>query len=116
MLVTFVVSLVTACGSVEFNGNRTGNNSEFIMDYSVLNREEIHEMELQKDDVIDVNIESLSGELNVDVISIYGDKVYIGDNVETGTFQLNIPKSSTYIFRVNGKKAKGSISFLRVNK
>lgn len=103
--------IATGCGKQVFNGNRTSNDVQFIMDFSVLNKTETHEMSLEEGTTVNVDIEKISGRIDILVEDIDGNKIYRGDNADSNQFSFDIPKSSTYIFSITGKKAKGSVSF-----
>ena len=49
-LVLFI-TLLTAC-SPEFNGSSTGNDTQFIMEYSILNKSDYRNMTLKSGDII----------------------------------------------------------------
>lgn len=50
------ILLLTSCNKVNFNGSRTGNESEFIMKYSILNGTDSQALELKEGDFIDAEI------------------------------------------------------------
>ena len=59
--------LLTGCGRKNtFDGSRISNETEFRMEYSILDREESAEMKLTEGDRIQVHISHTAG--NVDVI------------------------------------------------
>ena len=111
-LILSVTVLLTACMETRFNGDRTGNDSQFIMNYSIFNGTDYQLLELEAGDIVDVKIVSDSGTLNIKVTRD-GYSLFNGNGVQTGTFQLTIPESGTYKFEVTGKKAKGSVSFIK---
>jgi hypothetical protein len=111
ILSILVFSIFIGCSRPSFNGSRTSNNKQFLMEYSVLNTTETSEMELKEGTIIDAEVESKGGRVNILVESINGGKIYTGENVGTGKFSLKIKKSDTYKFTVTGDNAKGSISF-----
>ncbi len=109
----WILILIAAigCSKPVFNGSRTGNEGQFIMDYSVLSRTENHEMKLQKGDIIAVEIVQNAGKLKLLVTDPDGKEIYRSDNAITSEFSLEIQTDGTYKFEVTGEKAKGSISF-----
>lgn len=111
ILSMIILSIVTGCSKQVFSGNRTSNDTQFIMDYSILNRAETHEMKLEEGVFVDVIIENKSGSVDILVADANGKEIYKGDNASSGKFSLNIPKTGTYKFSVTGSKAKGSVSF-----
>ncbi len=60
VMVVLILVMATGCTKQVFNGNRTGNDEQFIMDYSVLNKTDSQEMELEEGTIIDVVIEDES--------------------------------------------------------
>lgn len=111
LISALLLSLFTGCGKQIFDGSRTGNDKQFIMDYKVLNKTETHEMKLDKGAKVDVAIKNKSGRLDVIVESADGKEIYKGNDIESGQFTLEIEDSGTYKFTVIGAKAKGSVSF-----
>jgi hypothetical protein len=106
-----IILTVNGCTVQVFNGSRTGDNNQFIMNYTVLSRSETHEMKLEEGSTIDVDIENKSGRLDILVEDINGEVIYKGNNVSTGEFSIVIPKTNNYIITVSGKKAIGSVAF-----
>lgn len=111
ILSLLMLFVTTACSKQVFDGSSTGNEEQFIMNYSVLNFTKTHEMKLEKGTIIDVILESKSGSIDVFVEDADGEKIYKGDNAASGEFSLEIPKASTYTFSVKGDNAKGGVSF-----
>lgn len=111
LLIGLILNIGTGCRKQVFNGNRIGNDKQFIMEYTVLNKTETHQMKLEKGAFIDVIIENESGRLDVLVVDENGEKLYRGDDALTGEFSLEIPKTAIYSFSITGNKAKGSVSF-----
>lgn len=112
ILSMFILIIAAGCSKPAFNGNRTSNNVQFIVDYSVLNRAETHEMKLKDGANINVIIENKSGRVDILVADANGKEIYRGDNAASGKFSLKIPKADTYKFSIAGSDAKGSVSFI----
>lgn len=104
-------SIAVGCSEVVFNGSRTSNDEQFVMEYTVLNKTETHKMQLEKDTEVEVVIENKSGQLDVLVEDSIGNKIYQGDDASSGEFTLTITKSDEYTFFIKGKDAQGSVSF-----
>lgn len=111
LLSLFIVVFTAGCGKQTFNGNRTSNDTQFIMDYTILNKTVTHEMKLEEGAIINVSIVNESGILKILVADTEGQEIYRGDKADTSEFKLEIQKAGTYKFTVTGSKAKGSISF-----
>lgn len=115
-LMLFFILTFTACGGPKFNGNRTGNDSQFLMDYSVFTGSDFQLLKLEEGDKVAVEIVSDAGRIDIEVKMDNEEPIYTGNDAGTGSFQLTIPKSGTYKFLVTGNKAKGSVSFIKEGK
>ena len=102
---------VIGCRTQVFVGNSTGNDTQFLMDYSILNCTRTHDIKLEKGSTINVIIENKSGNLDIFVSDTNGEKIYKGDDVTSWKFSFEIPKTDTYKISVTGSNAKGSVSF-----
>lgn len=92
----FILSapLIAYSPGATFDGSRTGNESQLIMQYKTLNTTTSQELELVEGDIV-----------LFDIVSI-----------PTSVFQVEINDSGTYIVSVTGKNAKGSINISKENK
>lgn len=109
--VAIIVMLFTfsSCSLTKFDGTRTGNESQLIMEYKVLNTTDSQMLELYEDDIVDFAIVSDSGKLDI-VLQKEGDEpIYKGVDIPTSSFQVVIGEAGTYKVSVTGKNARGSI-------
>lgn len=107
----FLMSL-TACGA-KFDGSRTGNDSEFIMEYSVLNTTDAQDLTVESGDTIRAKIVVDKGSLSVKIQKDGEEPVYESNGIfASNEFDVEIDESGTYTVEVIGKKAKGSVSFI----
>ena len=108
--VILVLSL-TACGA-DFDGGRTGNHDEFVMDYKIFNKTDSQDLNVKKGDTIHVEIVVEGGSLSFEIQKDDEEPVYKGEDVSfSDEFDVDIEESGTYTVSVTGKKAKGSVSF-----
>lgn len=112
-LVLFI-TLLTAC-SPEFNGSSTGNDTQFIMEYSILNQSDYRNMTLKSGDIINTSIVSDSGSVSIEVENSKGEIIYSDEDIPTSDFEIAIPQDDTYKFTVTGHNAKGSVKFILEN-
>ena len=106
--------LLTAC-SPEFNGSSTGNDTQFIMEYSILNKSDYRNMTLKSGDIINTSIVSDSGSVSIEVENSKGEIIYSDEDIPTSDFEIAIPQDDTYKFTVTGHNAKGSVKFILEN-
>lgn len=112
-LVLFI-TLLTAC-SPEFSGSSTGNDTQFIMEYSILNKSDYRNMTLKSGDIIKTSIVSDSGSVSIEVENSKGEIIYSDEDIPTSDFEIAIPQDDTYKFTVTGHNAKGSVKFILEN-
>lgn len=112
--VTFVLFTLTACSSTTFDGSRTGNESQLIMDYRIMNKTDSQTLELQEGDSVDFVIASESGKVNIIMQKENNEPIYQGTDIPTSSFRVEIEETGSYQVTVTGEKAKGSISVVRV--
>ena len=106
----FLISL-TACGT-KFDGSRTGNDSEFIMEYSVLNTTDAQDLTIEAGDTISAKIVVDKGSLSIKIQKDGEKPIYESNGISTSNeFDVEIDESGTYTVSVTGEKAKGSVSF-----
>ena len=106
----FVLSL-TACRA-DFDGSRTGNDNEFVMNYKIFNTTDSQDLIVEEGDTIHAEIIVESGSLSFRVQKDDEVPVYEGKDVSlSDEFDVEVEESGTYVVTVTGEKAKGSISF-----
>ena len=82
--------LLTGCGRKNtFDGSRISNETEFRMEYSILDREESAEMKLTEGDRIQVHISHTSGNVDVIVGENGEELIYKGTEQEKADFILH---------------------------
>ena len=104
---------LSGCSAPTFNGSRTGNDSQFLMEYTVLNTTDGQTLSLEAGDVLDVAVVSTSGTVSVSIQKDGEPPLYAQENVPTGQFSLDIPEDGEYNITVTGEEARGSVSFVK---
>lgn len=104
-----MVSL-TACGT-KFDGSRTGNDSGFIMEYSVFNTTDTQDLIAESGDTIRGKMIVNKGSLSVKIQKDEEEPVYESRISISEEFEVEIDESGTYTVEVTGKGAKGSVRF-----
>jgi len=94
-----------------FIGTEIGNDEQFALAFSALNTTKTHHMRLEARDTVKVIVDKIAGRVDITVADNDGNEIYRGNNAFSGEFVLTIPKTSTYVFRVTGRHAKGSVTF-----
>lgn len=106
-----LVLSLTACVA-NFDGSRTGNENEFVMNYKIFNTTDSQDLIVEEGDTIHVEIIVEGGSLSFRIQKDDEVPVYEGKDVSlSDEFDIEIEESGTYVVTVTGEKAKGSISF-----
>ena len=103
--------LLAGCASATFNGSRTGDDSQLVMEYTVFNTTDSQTLKLEQGDRLAVAIVNEQGTLSLSIAKEGEDPLY---EDQSHTFELVIPKSGNYQVTVTGEQAKGSLSVVRV--
>ena len=98
-------------GKSTFDGSRTSGETEFRMEYSILDKEESAELKLAEGDQLQVSISHTTGNVDVIVGRNGEEPIYKGTGQENADFVLTIPQTGAYQISVRGHRAKGKISF-----
>ena len=78
-----------------------------------MNGTDLHTLELQKDDVLQIQFETEKGTLYMEIKAPDGTSVYRGNGEEITDFTVNIPESGVYTVVVEARRAKGTIHIER---
>ena len=106
-----LVLSLTACRA-DFDGSRTGNDNEFVMNYKIFNTTDSQDLIVEEGDTIHAEIIVESGSLSFRIQKDDEVPVYEGKDVSfSDEFDVEIEESGTYVVTVTGEKAKGSINF-----
>mgnify|MGYP004512490791 CR=1 FL=1 len=107
----FTISL-TACDT-DFDGSRTGNDREYVMEYKVLNTTDAQELTVKSGDTISAKVVSKKGSLSIKIQKEGKKPIYESDGISVSNeFEVEIDEGGVYTVEITGKRAKGSISFV----
>lgn len=104
---------LTACGPVsDFDGSRTGNDQQLVMEYSMFNTTDSQNLSAKTGDTIHAEIVVDSGSLSVKIQKDEEEPVYEAHDITASNeYDVEIEESGTYTVTVTGEKTKGSVSF-----
>ena len=112
--VVLAAVLLAGCRSATFNGSRTGNDSQLIMEYAVFNTTDSQTLELERGDRLLVEIVQEKGTLSLSIEGEGEESLYADENAQSGSFELEIPEDGSYQVTVSGEKARGRLSVVRL--
>lgn len=97
------------CNQEGFTGSRIKNPDAYLLDIESMNGTDLHTLELQKGDALQIRFETEKGALYMEIKAPDGTSVYRGNGKETTDFTVNIRQSGIYTIVVEARHAKGTI-------
>ena len=101
--------LLSSCSQEGFTGSRVKNPGAYLLDIEKMNGTDLHTLELEKGDALQIHFETAKGELYMEIKAPDGTSLYRGNGKETTDFTVNIPESGVYTVLVEARHAKGTI-------
>ena len=110
LLILAGVAAFLLCTNQEgFTGSRVKNPDAYLLDIEEMSGTDLHTLELQEGDVLDIQFETVKGSLYMEIKAPDGTAVYRGNRKETTDFTVNIRESGVYTVVVEARYAKGII-------
>ena len=114
LLILAGVAIFLFCYNLEgFTGSRVKNPDAYLLDIEKMNGTDLHTLELQEGDVLQIEFETEKGELYMEIKAPDGTAIYRGNGKETTEFAVNIRESGVYTVVVEARHAKGTIDIQR---
>lgn len=92
-----------------FTGSRIENPDAYLLDIQRMNGTDLHTLELQEGDTLQVRFETGKGTLYMEIKAPDGTTIYRGNGKETTDFTVNIRESGVYTIVVEAQHAKGTL-------
>ena len=110
LLVLAGIAVFLSCSNREgFTGSRVKNPDAYLLDIEKMNGTDLHTLELQEGDVLQIQFETVKGSLYMEIKAPDGTAVYRGNGRETTEFTVNIRESGVYTVVVEARRAQGTI-------
>lgn len=116
ILILFIVLFILGMAAVlyrsnqeGFTGSRIKNPDSYMLDIERMNGTDLHTLELQTGDILQIHFETLKGSLYMEIKAPNGTTIYRGNGKETTDFTVNITESGVYAVVVEARHAKGKI-------
>ena len=97
------------CKQEGFTGSRVKNPDAYFLDIEKMNGTDLHTLELHEGDVLQIQFETVKGEMYMEIKAPDGTAVYRGNGKETTDFTINIGEGGVYTVVVEARRAKGTI-------
>ena len=104
-----IAVFLSGCNQEGFTGSRVKNPDAYLLDIEKMNGTDLHTLELQEGDVLQIEFETEKGELYMEIKAPDGTAVYRGNGKETTDFTVNVRESGVYTIVVEARHAKGTI-------
>lgn len=112
----FISIFFIGCQDITFSGSQTGNNTQFIVDFDVLNTTKSHKLPLKTGDSVSVTITKESGNLEIYVYDSNKNYIYRSNRALDSKFTLTVNHNDDYTFEIKGDhNAKGKVIFKKIN-
>lgn len=108
-IILVLLFILYGCQKVTFDGNRIVNDDYYSLEYTVLNKDDIHTFSLHENDALDISISNLKGNLSIMIQDENKHSIYKGNDLKEAHFQVIIPKEGPYTLTVTGNSAQGEI-------
>lgn len=106
-----IISL-SAC-SPDFNGSRTGNDNQLIMEYTAFNTTDSQDLVVKAGDTIHAELVIEDGLLSYKIQKNDDEPIAESKGIFFSVeFDVEVEESGTYTITVTGEKAKGSVKFV----
>ncbi|MDD2199623.1 MAG: hypothetical protein PHE08_07865 [Bacteroidales bacterium] len=113
VLITLVIYGAGCTKEITFSGSKTGSDVQFLVDFDVLNTTVYSKMQLSEGDIIEVSTEIEKGDAEI-LVKNENDKVaYEADDIGSSNCAFEIIESGIYTFYLTGRKAQGSVYFIK---
>lgn len=115
VLLCFGLGISLFCSNQEgFTGSRIKNPDFYMLDIERMNGTDMHTLDLQTGDVLQIHFETMKGSLYMEIKAPDGTAIYRGNGKETRDFTLNIPESGVYTIVACANHAKRGM--IRIDK
>ena len=106
-----IISL-SACSS-DFDGSRTGNDTQLIMEYTEFNTTDTQDLVVEAGDIIHAEIVVEDGHLSYKIQKDDDEPIAESEGIFFSVeYDFDVEESGTYTVTVTGENAKGSVKFV----
>lgn len=106
-----IISL-SACSS-DFDGSRTGNDTQLIMEYTEFNTTDTQDLVVEAGDIIHAEIVVEAGHLSYKIQKDDDEPIAESEGIFFSVdYDVEVEESGTYTVTVTGEKTKGSVKFV----
>ena len=106
-----IISL-SACSS-DFDGSRTGNDTQLIMEYTAFNTPDTQDLVVEAGDIIHAEIVVEDGHLSYKIQKDDEEPIAESEGIFFSVeYDFDVEESGTYTVTVTGENAKGSVKFV----
>lgn len=102
-------------GIPAFDGRWIGGEDGLEITYNYFNKCEVHYMEMEAGDVLEIRGANVSGWLDVSVYDLdKGREIFFDSLLEGGSRTVDIPSDGEYLIEITGHEANGYARFARI--
>lgn len=110
--VMLLIISLAACSS-DFDGSRTGNDTQLIMEYTEFNTTDTQDLVVEAGDIIHAEIVVEDGHLSYKIQKDDEEPIAESEGIFFSVeYDFDVEESGTYTVTVTGENAKGSVKFV----
>ena len=99
--------------SSDFDGSRTGNDTQLIMEYTAFNTTDSQDLVVEAGDIIHTEIVIEDGQLSYKIQKNDDEPIAESEGIFFSVdYDVEVEESGTYTVTVTGENAKGSLKFV----
>lgn len=112
LVLCYLFISLSACSS-DFDGSRTGNDTQLIMEYTEFNTTDTQDLVVEAGDIIHAEIVVEDGHLSYKIQKDDEEPIAESEGIFFSVeYDFDVEESGTYTVTVTGENAKGSVKFV----
>ena len=112
LVLCYLFISLSACSS-DFDGSRTGNDTQLIMEYTAFNTTDTQDLVVEAGDIIHAEIVVEDGHLSYKIQKDDDEPIAESKGIFFSVeYDFDVEESGTYTVTVTGENAKGSVKFV----
>lgn len=112
LVLCYLFISLSACSS-DFDGSRTGNDTQLIMEYTEFNTTDTQDLVVEAGNIIHAEIVVEDGHLSYKIQKDDDEPIAESKGIFFSVeYDFDVEESGTYTVTVTGEKAKGSVEFV----
>lgn len=114
VLVLGITAGAAGCNAEVFDGDSVKNQDNFFLRFTRMSKTDAHIIAAEAGDVISVEFEIEKGRVDIVIGAEDDEPIYVGNDVDSGKFELPVSAAGQYKVTVEARGAAGEIDVQRL--